>query len=225
MGNWVRGIATFFIVHGALDLAAGLVCMVAVLAGFERKDPWLVGFAGVLLLAFGVLRIWAGVRNRQYRSRTLGVVAMSVGMLDPLVWSCTIVFLAMSVLGLVAYLGQEGAQVFAWGESGCSVEQVKRALDELRSSSPADARPSRGLIIALIAVIAVPTPIALVATMAALAIFTVSGLTSVSGIGPIRAAETVLGGGRFSDYRVAFGRLGRLAQGRSQRMLDRGDTR
>ena len=179
MGDWVRGIATFFIVHGALDLAAGLLCLMGAFAGSspgsgEPREPWspaVLAVTALLLLGFGVLRIWAGVRNRRYRSRTLGVVAMSLGMLDPLVWSCTLVFLAMSVLGLVAYLGQEGTKVFEWGEAGCSVEEVKRALGELRGSALAGSHSNRGLIIALIALIAVPIVVAMVGVMTALAIY------------------------------------------------------
>ncbi len=179
MGTWVRGIAIALIVQGGLDLLAGLAWFGLLGAGTftapaERADPTgmvvVIGI-GVLLLAFGVLRLWAGVENRRYRARTLGVVALAVGFLDPVTWSCSLLLLAIPVLGLVAYLGQEGTQVFQWGTSGRSPEEIRNLLADLRASKPADHGSHRTLMIVLIAVIGVPLVIATVGVMAALGIY------------------------------------------------------
>ncbi len=178
MGNWVRGIATFLIVHGAFDLVVGLLCLTEILTGFslgsggrpQLRSPATVAVLALFLLVYGVLQIWVGMRNRKYRSRTLGVVALSMGLLDPFAYACTIVFLAISILGLVAYLGREGTKAFEWGEAGCSVEEVQRALRDLRQSPPAGSHSNRGLIIALV-VLAAPILFAVVGVVSVIAMY------------------------------------------------------
>jgi type IV pilus assembly protein PilA len=179
MGHWIRGIAIALIVQGILDLLAGLAWFAILGTGAfaepgQRTDPTGLAVAigiGAVLVGFGVLRLWGGLLNRRYRARTLGLVAHGVGFIDPVTWSCSLLLVVIPVLGLVAYLGQEGKQAFEWGASGRSPEEIRGALAELRASKPADRGGQRTLMIVLIAVIGVPFVIAMVGVMTALAIY------------------------------------------------------
>ncbi len=172
MGSWIRGIATTLMALGIAGVLAGAFLVVGAVSGaFGHDEVAVLSVFGVLMLATGGLRVWAGLRNRQYRSRTLGVVALSLGVLDPLSWSCGIVFLTLIVLGLVSYLGHEGRQAFAWGESGCSVEEVQRALGELRAASHSESRRTPIIVVLLVLVIGIPMLVGAVGVMTALGIY------------------------------------------------------
>jgi hypothetical protein len=132
MGTSLRSFGTGLVAFGLLDVLAGLAAVV--IGGFAFASPLptmqasFILFGGLFLVGIGGLRFVAGIRNRKYRGRTLGVVALSLSFLDPLCWHCLGVPQVLSVLGLVAYLGAQGTQAFAWGEAGEPAEEVESRL-------------------------------------------------------------------------------------------------
>ncbi len=83
---------------------------------------------GVLVLVAGGLKIFAGVKNMKFRSRTLGIVALSSGALTILSCYCLPTALALMVFGLVVYLNDESTRAFQMGEEGTPPDEIKAAF-------------------------------------------------------------------------------------------------
>ncbi len=86
------------------------------------------GLLAAAAMVSGGLRIWAGVKNLRYRSRTLGVVSLSVGLLMVMTCYCSLTAVPLFVYGLVVYLNGDVARAFELGEQGHSVDEIHRLL-------------------------------------------------------------------------------------------------
>jgi hypothetical protein len=86
---------------------------------------------GLLLLLPGALKIWAGILNRKYRGRVMGMVALVSGilMLAPSVcnWLAAPTWIALLVYGMVVYLNQDVRAAFRLGRRGYTVDQIGTA--------------------------------------------------------------------------------------------------
>ncbi len=87
---------------------------------------------GLLLLLAGALKIWAGILNRKYRGRVLGMVALvsAILMLAPLgcTWLAAPTSIALLVYGMVVYLNQEVRAAFRLGHQGYTADQIMTAV-------------------------------------------------------------------------------------------------
>ena len=141
----VRAVAIMMIVQGALELLVGfflvgmavVVPMVASSANNVNKPPegvfWamVAVYGGMAAVAFLVaaLHITAGIKNLRFRGRTLGVVALSCGLLAICTCYCLPTAAALAVYGLIVYLNEGTKEAFRLGESGCSPDQVLASFD------------------------------------------------------------------------------------------------
>ena len=76
------------------------------------------GGLGVLTLIAAGLHIFAGIRNYQFRSRVLGIVALAGGLVTMFSCYCAPTAIGLGVYGLIVFLNPEATQAFALGESG-----------------------------------------------------------------------------------------------------------
>lgn len=83
------------------------------------------GSMGIALLATGGISLYAGVRNLNYRSRTLGIVAVVLGFLASLTIWCAPTSIALGIYGLVVLLNSDVVLAFQLREQGCTIDQVK----------------------------------------------------------------------------------------------------
>jgi hypothetical protein len=129
----VSTVAILLILQGACDLAFGLaLCGLAVVgAGALPRDalPLESRAAAIVfgpaLLATAGLKIWAGIRNHQYRSRLAGIVALASCVLSLANCLCTPLALPLLVWGLVVYRHPEAERAFLMGEQGLSREWIQ----------------------------------------------------------------------------------------------------
>ncbi len=149
----VRIVAILMIVQGAFELLASLALFaLAVMipsmmlqGGFDAPVqqgqpppeaflwilPIVYGGIGILVLIVAVLHIFAGVRNYQFRSRTLGIVAMATGLLGLLTVYCLPTAAGIMVYGLIVYLNQEVSEAFRMGEAGYRASDILAAFRRL----------------------------------------------------------------------------------------------
>lgn len=69
--------------------------------------------ASVVFLFIAILRIYAAVRIMKYRDRTLGIIALIVGLLPSLTFYCAPFCIGIAIFGLVVLFDPEVARVFA----------------------------------------------------------------------------------------------------------------
>lgn len=152
----VRVVAILNAVQGGLELMMGLflIGMAAVIpmmmmsedfrppnAGKQGADPesmfWFmlalyIGMGAGGLLA-GILRLVATFKNFRYRSRTLGIVSLTVGMLSVSTCYCMPTGLAILIYGLIVFLNPSVRMAFEMAEQG---EPVDKILYEFSSYRP-----------------------------------------------------------------------------------------
>ena len=85
------------------------------------------GMGLVALIAAG-LHIYAGVRNYQFRSRTLGLVALAGGMATVFTCYCAPTAIGLGVYGLVTYLNPEVVHAFTMGAAGSKRSEILAAF-------------------------------------------------------------------------------------------------
>ena len=142
----VRTVAILMIVQGGFEILMSLILFVLavvmplMLAQGELNGPmqqgqlppeaffWILpviyGGLGLLVLLVAVLHIVAGVKNYRFRSKTLGIVAMTTGLLSLLTCYCLPTAAGIMVYGLVIYLNEEVAEVFRMGEAGYQADDI-----------------------------------------------------------------------------------------------------
>jgi hypothetical protein len=137
----VRVVAILLIIQGALEIVMGLFlgAMAVFMPLVVRRQPqandfppgmllWVLplvyGGLAILVLAVAGLRITAGVRNYQFRGRTLGIVALAGGLLTMLTCYCLPTALALAIYGLVVYLNNQAAEAFRMGEAGRPADEI-----------------------------------------------------------------------------------------------------
>jgi hypothetical protein len=93
-------------------------------AGFE----WIFGggylAVGLVILAAGILRLYAGYRNFGYRSRILGIISLVCGMASVFGCYCAPTGIAMIIYGLIVYLNPAVQAAFEMGEKGMPSDAI-----------------------------------------------------------------------------------------------------
>lgn len=79
---------------------------------------------GIPVLLSGILRILAAFRNFQFRSRTLGIVSLVLGVVSMLGCYCAPTSIALLVYGLIVYLNPAVKVAFAMGDEGIPAGQI-----------------------------------------------------------------------------------------------------
>jgi hypothetical protein len=153
----VRVVAILMMVQGVLEILMGLFwgamaalfpTLTTFLESQQNQPPppdeafWFIivlyGGIGVVHLAVGILHAFAGYRNYAFKSRTLGIVALSSGMGTLFGCYCLPTAVALSVYGLIVYLNGPVARAFAMGEEGYPGDAILVTFSPYRSalSSP-----------------------------------------------------------------------------------------
>jgi hypothetical protein len=147
LAGHIRIVAVLMMVQGFFEAAfggilivmafvfpSGMAAMIAAdpQAQAEGTDPQaaarmmmaiylIMGLAGVLP---GLLHLAAGFRNVQYRSRVLGIAALSLGLGTIPILVCLPTAAILGAYGLVVYLHESSVRVFQMGEQGYSPEAI-----------------------------------------------------------------------------------------------------
>ena len=80
---------------------------------------------GVILLSIGGIGIWAGIRLMKFRGRTLGIVALSTGLLAIFSCYCLPTAIGLFVYGLIVLVNPQVKQAFEMGEQGRSPAEIQ----------------------------------------------------------------------------------------------------
>jgi hypothetical protein len=144
LARHVRVVAILMMVQAVLELlaAAGLGAMAAYMpivfrqmqqvqkppAAVNQPEIWIVpliyGGMAAAALAAGVLHLVAGLRNYRFRGRTLGIVALSCGMLTFFTCYCLPTAVALGVYGLIVYLNRGSSAAFQMGKAGYKPAEI-----------------------------------------------------------------------------------------------------
>jgi hypothetical protein len=120
-------VALLLIVQGILELAFGAVCLLFSVAVLLIPDRELANMRGlgiimaipaIAALVCGILRIVAGLYNRRFRRRILGMTALGVGLLSLLTGYCALTAIGLAVYGLIVYLNESVIAAFDMGDRG-----------------------------------------------------------------------------------------------------------
>lgn len=103
----VRVVAVLLLIQGFFECAVGFLLLYQ-----WTKSVLSVAIIG-LVFVLGILKIVAGVRNFQRRSRILGIIAISVAPLSVFTLFCAPSALVIMVYGLVVYLHCDVKLAFA----------------------------------------------------------------------------------------------------------------
>lgn len=146
MYRQINTVAILMIVHGAIETLLGilLALMGPMMFGLMKMSPSgssapkeeeivlmtiIYGVLGVLVMAAGILKIVAGIKNLKYRSRTLGIVALSSAIVSMFTCYCLPTALALAIYGLIVYLNEQSARAFQMGDQGMSPNEIRAALE------------------------------------------------------------------------------------------------
>ena len=154
MANHIPTIGILLIVQGVLEGLLGLFVaamgpvMFAIIGATPPStaspppDPAALGIVGglylvvgVVVLALGVLKVFAGIRNLSFRSRVLGIVALASGALSFITCYCAPTALALAVFGLIVYLNEASIAAFRMGDEGRSAAEIRAHINRPPSSA------------------------------------------------------------------------------------------
>ncbi len=79
---------------------------------------------GSLTAGTGVLQIVAGIRNRQFKNRILGVMAVSIGAAAIMLVYCAPTAIALLIYGLIVLLNPSVEEAFIMRDEGLSREDI-----------------------------------------------------------------------------------------------------
>lgn len=138
MWRQIPWVANGLTVQGGLELLTGFVLLSGAAdsdtgppTGFY--DVFLYQVAPWCLLATGALKALAARRNRRFRGRGFGLLALWSGVASGLVWMCAPSGLVLLIFGSIVYRDRTSREAFALGESGELPEQV---TGHLKRSEP-----------------------------------------------------------------------------------------
>ena len=100
-------------------------------AGFEWMMLAIYGSMGLVSLVIGVLGIWAGIRMLKFRGRTLGIVALSSGLLSFAGCYCLPTAIGLFVYGLIVLLNEPVKRAFVMGEQGRTAAEIQNHFARL----------------------------------------------------------------------------------------------
>ena len=100
-------------------------------AGFEWIMLAFYGSMGLIFLVVGVLGIWAGIRMLKFRGRTLGIVALSSGLLSMFGCYCLPTAIGLFIYGLIVLLNEPVKRAFAMGEQGRTASEIQNQFARL----------------------------------------------------------------------------------------------
>ena len=137
----VLPVAILMIVQGALELLFGVFLLAAAVMmpmiipdGAGDVDmpvsfKWMMmGTYGVMGgggLVAGVLHVVGGVFGLKFRRRTLGIVALAVGMASIFTCYCGPTAIGLGIYGLITYLNPAVISAFALGDAGVPVAEIR----------------------------------------------------------------------------------------------------
>ena len=93
-------------------------------AELQTMMLWGYGIAGALVLISGLLMVVAGIRNIYFRGRTMGITALSIGVLSSLTCYCAPTAIALAVWGLIVYLNPSVARAFELSADGVTSKDI-----------------------------------------------------------------------------------------------------
>lgn len=133
-------VAWLLIVQGALEVAFGgfgLFFVMLTLAIPEEVLPnrqalgWLMGLVSVPGFVCGGLRILAGIYNRKFRRRTLGITALGLGLATIFTGYCAPTGIGLAIYGLIVYVNESVVAAFEMGDRGRSPSEIQAAFPPL----------------------------------------------------------------------------------------------
>jgi hypothetical protein len=129
MWRHVPWVANGLTVQGGLELlTAGLLLLGAMDSDSTPPstlyDTILLRVAPGFLLAAGSLKALAGWRNRGFRGRALGLVALWSAVPAGVAWMCSPSGLALLVYGSIVYHDRTSRRAFALGDGGKTLDEV-----------------------------------------------------------------------------------------------------
>ncbi len=152
MANQIPVVAILMIVQGALELLmAGLLYFAAIFlptlfdqmqqnpafgpaARPEDREmmrtlvPLIYGSMGTAALIAGVLHLIAGIRNVSYRGRTIGLVALFLGLVSIGTCYCAPTTIGLTVYGLIVYFNAQSVRAFELGQQGLRSAEIRDVL-------------------------------------------------------------------------------------------------
>lgn len=98
----------------------------AALPGFVKGMIMAVyGVMGAGGLIAGVLHVTAGIFGLQFRRRTLGIVALTLGMASISTVSCAPTAIGLAIYGLITYLNPAVVAAFRLGDAGVPAADIR----------------------------------------------------------------------------------------------------
>jgi hypothetical protein len=141
MWRQIPWVAQGLTLQGALELFGG-VALFVVGTDSDTGPPtttyqrWLLAAGPPLLLVCGAVKAFAAMRNRRFRGRRIGIVALWSAVPSAVAWFCAPSGLALLVYGSIVYRDRLSREAFALGESGKSPQEVSDMLRR-QSQTPA----------------------------------------------------------------------------------------
>ncbi len=141
MWRQIPWVANGLTVQGGIELILGLALLLGASDSDTRAPTTFSGLvllrgAPWLFLVGGGLKTFAARRNRRFRGRGLGVLALWSAVPTAVAWFCAPSGLALLVYGSIVYRHRTSREAFALGENGKSAEDIS-ALLRPESQTPA----------------------------------------------------------------------------------------
>ncbi|MDA1230450.1 MAG: hypothetical protein O2856_06720 [Planctomycetota bacterium] len=151
----VMALSILMIIHAAIEVLIGLGSATAAIvvpmmiraeeAGRQGRRvnappmpqglEWMLmavyGGIGILFVLIGVIGIWAGIRMMKFRSRTMGIVALSSGLVALFGCYCIPTAIGLFIYGLIVLLNPQVRQAFDMGEQGYSTAEIQDHFSRL----------------------------------------------------------------------------------------------
>ena len=143
----VRIVAILSVIEGVLEFLMGLLyvsCAIMLPLLLQRASPppgagnspavafgpiiAMYSVMGVPVLLCGGLRLFAAIRNYQYRSRTLGIISAVAGIASLLSCYCAPTAIGLAIYALIVLLHPAVKVAFELGQQGHTAEQIRGAL-------------------------------------------------------------------------------------------------
>jgi hypothetical protein len=95
---------------------------------------------GLVVLASGILNVFGGIRARNYRSRTVVLVALFANMISIFTCYCAPTSIGMMIYGLIVIFQPDVARAFELGQQGISPDEIRREFSgvDWRRRLPSD---------------------------------------------------------------------------------------